>query len=91
MGGPGFSPEVPACIVDECCGVPAELWEAAQPLGSNAAGTVFASGNRTDPAFHFADVGKSGSGWDVQQISASTRLRTPVRRFPMTGGSVGSM
>ena len=83
-GSLGFHRKYLLCIVDECCGVPAELWEAAEPLASNAAGIGFASGNRTDPASHFAEVCKSGSGWEVQQMSAYPTLRTPVRRFPMT-------
>ena len=66
----GFHRKYLLCIVDECCGVPAELWEAAEPLASNAAGIGFASGNRTDPASHFAEVCKSGSGWEVKQMSA---------------------
>ena len=69
-GSLGFHRKYLLCIVDECCLVPAELWEAAEPLASNAAGIGFASGNRTDPASHFAEVCKSGSGWEVQQMSA---------------------
>jgi hypothetical protein len=55
---------------DECAGVPAELWDAAESLASNAAGKVQAVGNPTDPNSHFAEVCKPGSGWHVQQISA---------------------
>lgn len=57
-------------LVDECCGVPAELWEAAESLASNAAGVVLAAGNPTDPSSHMAEVCKPGSGWHVQQIRA---------------------
>jgi hypothetical protein len=57
-------------LVDECCGVPGELWEAAESLASNAAGVVLAAGNPTDPASHMAEVCKPGSGWHVQKISA---------------------
>jgi hypothetical protein len=66
----GFHRKYLLCLVDECCGVLAELWEAAESLASNAAGIVLASGNPTDPASHFAEVCKPGSGWEVQQISA---------------------
>ena len=52
-GSLGFHRKYLLCIVDECCGMPAELWEAAELLTSNAAGIVFASGNRTDPGFLF--------------------------------------
>jgi hypothetical protein len=37
-GSLGFHRKYLLCIVDECCLVPAELWEAAEPLASNAAG-----------------------------------------------------
>jgi hypothetical protein len=57
-------------IIDECAGVPAELWDAAESLASNAAGKVLVVGNPTDPNSHFAEVCKPGSGWHVQQISA---------------------
>jgi hypothetical protein len=66
----GFHRKYLLAIVDECCGVPAELWEAAESLASNAAGVVVAAGNPTDPSSHFAEVCKPGSGWEVQQISA---------------------
>ncbi len=58
----GFHRKYLLCIVDECCGVPAELWEAAESLASNAAGAVVAAGNPTDPSSHFAEVCKPGSG-----------------------------
>lgn len=45
--------------------MPAELWGAAELLASNAAGIVFASGNRTDPGFLFRRGTQSGSGWQV--------------------------
>jgi hypothetical protein len=38
----GFHRKYLLCIVDDCCGVPAELWEAAESLASNAAGLVVA-------------------------------------------------
>jgi hypothetical protein len=66
----GFHRNYLLCIVDEACGVPAELWEAAESLASNAAGVVIAAGNPTDPSSEFAEKCKPGSGWVVQQISA---------------------
>jgi hypothetical protein len=66
----GFHRKYPLVLIDECAGVPAELWEAAESLASNAAGVVLAAGNPTDPASHFAEVCKPRSGWEVQQISA---------------------
>ena len=62
-------------IIDECVGVPAELWEAAESFASNKAGVILAVGKPTDPNSHFAEVCKPGSGWQVQQISA---YDTPV-------------
>ena len=52
---------------------------------SNAAGIAYASGNRTDPAFHYAKVCKSGSCWEAQQIQC---VHTPAytgEKLPMTG------
>jgi hypothetical protein len=66
----GFHRKYLLVIIDECAGVPAELWNAAESLASNAAGKVLAVGNPTDPNSHFAEVCKPGSGWHVQQISA---------------------
>jgi hypothetical protein len=71
----GFHEKYILVIIDECAGVPAELWEAAESLASNKAGVILAVGNPTDPNSHFADVCKPGSGWTVQQISA---YDTPV-------------
>jgi hypothetical protein len=78
----GFHEKYILVIVDECAGIPAELWEAAESLASNKAGVILAVGNPTDPNSHFAEVCKPGSGWTVQQISRCCRLRwirTPRR------------
>jgi hypothetical protein len=66
----GFHRKYLLVIIDECAGVPEELWEAANSLASNARGRVIAVGNPTDPNSHFAEVCKPGSGWEVQKISA---------------------
>jgi hypothetical protein len=79
----GFHRKYLLVLVDECAGVPAELWEAAESLASNAAGVVPA-GNPTDPSSHFAEVCKPGSGWEVQRSAHSTPLSTPERRFRTT-------
>lgn len=55
-------------ILEEACGIPKELWEAADSLASNEGGIVLACGNPTDPYAHMAEVCKPGSGWEVQQI-----------------------
>jgi hypothetical protein len=66
----GFHEKYILVILDECNGVPSELWEAAGSLASNRAGVILAVGNPTDPLSHFAEMCKPGSGWHVQQISA---------------------
>jgi hypothetical protein len=62
-------------IIDECAGVPEELWEAADSLASNENGRVIAVGNPTDPGSHFAEVCKPGTDWEAQKISV---YDTPV-------------
>ena len=57
-------------ILDEACGIPKELWLAANSLASNENGRILAIGNPDDPGSHFAEVCKPGSGWHVIQISA---------------------
>jgi hypothetical protein len=64
--------------------VPVEIWDAAESLASNDAGKVLAVGNPTDPNFHFAEVCKPGSGWQVHRSARSTRRRTQVSRSPRT-------
>jgi hypothetical protein len=71
----GFHETYILVIIDECAGVPARLWEAAESLASNKAGVILAVGNPTDPNSDFAEVCKPRSGWTVQQISA---YDTPV-------------
>ena len=57
-------------ILDEACGIPKELWLAANSLASNENSRILAIGNPDDPGAHFAEVCKPGSGWHVIQISA---------------------
>jgi hypothetical protein len=71
----GFHGKYILVIIDECAGVRAGLWEAAESVASNKAGVILAVGNPTDPNSHFAEVCKPGSGWTVQQISV---YDTPV-------------
>jgi hypothetical protein len=51
----GFHEKCILVIIDECAGVPAELWEVAESLASNKAGVILAVGNppirtRTSPS-----------------------------------------
>jgi hypothetical protein len=58
-------------VIDEACGVPEQLWIAADSLTSNAdTSKVLAIGNPDNPQSHFAKVCKPGSGWHIIGISA---------------------
>jgi hypothetical protein len=61
-------------ILDEACGVPAQLWTAVEAITTNADCRILAVGNPDDPATEFATVCKPGSGWNVIRISG---LETP--------------
>ena len=43
-------------VLDEACGIPKTLWDAADTLASNRFGRVLAIGNPDDPQSHFATV-----------------------------------
>lgn len=57
-------------VIDEACGVPENLWEAADNLMTNENAKILAIGNPDDPVTQFAEVCKPGSGWHVISISA---------------------
>lgn len=57
-------------ILDEACGVPTALWNAAETLVSNLHGKILAIGNPDDPVTEFGRVCKRGSGYHVVPISA---------------------
>jgi len=59
-------------VVDEACGVPKDLWDAADSLTSNHPDNcrILAIGNPDDPGSHFAEVCKPDSGWHVIGLSA---------------------
>lgn len=50
-------------IIDEACGVPKSIWDAASTLAANEHGKTLAIGNPDDPTSEFADNCKPGSGW----------------------------
>jgi hypothetical protein len=58
-------------LIDEACGVPKSLWDAASTLLTNEASRILAIGNPDDPGSYFAQVCKPGSGWNVLRIAAS--------------------
>lgn len=57
-------------LVDEACGVPEQLWIAADALTTNADCRLLAIGNPDNPASHFRKVCTPGSGWHTIRISA---------------------
>jgi hypothetical protein len=57
-------------ILDEACGIPAQLWIAADALTTNADCRILAIGNPDNPASEFRKVCQPGSGWNVIKISA---------------------
>lgn len=61
-------------IVDEACGVDANLFNSVDALVTNANARVLAIGNPDDPTSHFASICKPNSGWHVLTIDG---LRTP--------------
>lgn len=61
-------------IVDEACGIDANLWNAIDALVTNEYARVLAIGNPDDPGSHFAQLCKHDSGWNVIRIDG---LRTP--------------
>lgn len=57
-------------VIDEACGVPEQLWVAADALTTNTDCRILAIGNPDNPAAHFRKVCMPGSGWHVIGISA---------------------
>lgn len=57
-------------IIDEACGVPEQIWTAAEAVTTNANCRILAIGNPDDPNTEFGKVCKPGSGWNVIGISA---------------------
>lgn len=56
-------------VIDEACGVPKPIWDAASSLASNIHGKMLAIGNPDDPQSHFAKVCSSKT-WNNIKISA---------------------
>ncbi len=55
-------------ILDEACGVPEALWNAAETLTANEGSRMLAIGNPDDPSSQFARVSHPGSGWHTIRI-----------------------
>lgn len=56
-------------VLDEACGIPQSLWDAASTLVTNDHSRILAIGNPDDPQSHFARV-CAMDGWNVIGISA---------------------
>ena len=69
-------------LIDEACGVPKSLWDAASTLLTNGASRTLAIGNPDDPGSYFAQVCKPGSGWNVLRIAASDTPNFTVEEIP---------
>lgn len=57
-------------LLDEACGIPEQLWVAADALTTNADCRMLAIGNPDNPASYFRKVCTPGSGWHAIGISA---------------------
>jgi hypothetical protein len=57
-------------LIDEACGVPPQLWVAADALTTNIDCRILAIGNPDNPASEFRRVCTPGSGWHTIGISA---------------------
>ena len=55
-------------ILDEACGIPANLYTAVEAITTNADCRILAIGNPDDPATEFGTVCKPGSGWTVLTV-----------------------
>jgi hypothetical protein len=55
-------------VIDEAGGVPKSIFDAVDSLATNVRARVLAIGNPDDPASHFAEICKPGSGWNVIHI-----------------------
>jgi hypothetical protein len=57
-------------VIDEACGVPEQLWVAADALATGPDCRILAIGNPDNSATHFFKVCQPGSGWATMGISA---------------------
>lgn len=69
-------------VIDEGCGVPKWLFDAADALATNEHARVLVIGNPDDPGSHFAKVCQPGSGWKVRHISAFDSPNFTDERVP---------
>lgn len=64
----GIHAEFVLVVLDEACGIPAQLWDAASSLTSNVGSRTLAIGNPDDSHSHFAKMCKPSSTFNVIHI-----------------------
>lgn len=57
-------------VLDEACGVPESLWDAADTLITNESSRILAIGNPDDPTSEFQKICREGTDWNKIRISA---------------------
>ena len=57
-------------VLDEACGVPAQLWQAAQSIATTAGSRILAIGNPDDPSSEMARRSAPASGWRTITVDA---------------------
>lgn len=57
-------------ILDEACGIPANLYTGVEAITTNADCRILAIGNPDDPNTQFGRICRPGSGWNIIRISA---------------------
>ena len=57
-------------VLDEACGIPESLWDAADTLITNDSSRILAIGNPDDPTSEFAKICQPGTDWHKIRISA---------------------
>lgn len=69
-------------LLDEACGIPAQLWTAVEAITTGKHCRILAIGNPDDPATEFGNVCKPGSGWMTIRISAFDSPNFTDEPFP---------
>jgi hypothetical protein len=69
-------------LLDEACGVPEQLFTAAEAVTTNEDCRILAIGNPDDPNTEFGKICKPGSGWKVFTISADLTPNLSGERIP---------
>jgi hypothetical protein len=67
----GYHREHVLVIIDEACGVPRWLWDAADAITTTDGCRQLALGNPDDPSSHFAKVCQSEPGWQNVRIACT--------------------